>query len=160
MLNYPMNEVDALPSAVVESFAGVNNPFSMGSLRLGETVLDVGAGAGFDAILAARMVGPEGHVLGVDMTEEMRAKATASARMIGLGNVEFCDGLAENLPVPDESVDVVISNGVINLCPDKAAVYREIFRVLKPGGRFQIADVVVQKALPPDAKEDIGLWTG
>jgi SAM-dependent methyltransferase len=160
MLDYPLDVVDALPAGVVESFAGVNNPFSMGDLRPGETVLDVGSGAGFDAILAARMVGPTGRVIGVDMTPEMRAKAAANARLVGLTNVEFREGLAEALPVDDASVDVVISNGVLNLCPDKLAAYRELFRVLKPGGRLQIADVVVQKAVPSTAVVDIDLWTG
>jgi len=160
MLDYPMDVVDALPPRVVESFAGVNNPFSMGELRPGESVLDIGSGAGFDSLLAAQMVGPEGHVTGVDMTPEMRDKARANASLVGLGNVEFVDGLAENVPLPDASVDVVISNGAINLCPDKLAVYREIARVLKPGGRLQIADVVVQKPLPDDAVADIDLWTG
>lgn len=160
MLDYPMREVDALPAQAVESFAGVNNPFSMGTLRRGERVLDIGSGAGFDAILAARMVGPDGHVIGIDMTPEMRWKATANAALVGLTNVEFKDGLAERLPLPDATVDVVISNGVINLCPDKPAVYREMHRVLRPGGRVQIADVVVQKPLPDDAVADIDLWTG
>ena len=160
MLDYPMAVVDALPDAVVESFAGVNNPFSMGDLGPDEHVLDVGAGAGFDSILAAKMVGPRGHVIGVDMTPEMRAKATANVALVGLHNVEFKDGLAEQLPVEDSSIDVAISNGVINLVPDKLAVYREIYRVLKPGGRIQIADVVVQKPLPDDAVADIDLWTG
>ncbi len=160
MLDYPMAVVDALPDQVVESFAGVNNPFSMGELKPGERVLDIGSGAGFDSILAAQMVGPEGHVTGVDMTPEMRAKARSNSALVGLRNTEFTDGLAESLPLGDSSVDVVISNGVINLCPDKAAVYREIHRVLVPGGRLQIADVVVQKPLPDDAVADIDLWTG
>ena len=160
MLDYPMAVVDALPDAVVESFAGVNNPFSMGELNQGEAVLDIGSGAGFDSILAAQMVGPEGHVIGVDMTAEMRAKANSNAQLVGLRNVEYRDGLAEHLPVTDASIDVVISNGVINLCPDKLAVFKEINRVLKPGGRLQIADVVVQKPLPDDAVADIDLWTG
>ena len=160
MLDYPMDVVDSLPSSVVESFAGVNNPFSMGELKLGERVLDIGSGAGFDSILAARMVGNAGHVIGVDMTPEMREKAWANAALVELANVEFVDGLAERLPLADGSVDVVISNGVINLCPDKLAVYREIHRVLAPGGRLQIADVVVQKPLPDDAVADIDLWTG
>ena len=160
MLDYPMDVVDALPPQVVESFAGVNNPFSMGDLNQGQAVLDIGSGAGLDSLLAAQMVGPQGHVTGVDMTPEMREKARANASLVGLTNVEFKDGLAERLPLPDASIDVVISNGVINLCPDKLAVYREIGRVLKPGGRLQIADVVVQKPLPDDAVADIDLWTG
>lgn len=160
MLDYPASVVDALPDQVVESFAGVNNPFSMGELRPGAKVLDIGSGAGFDSILAAQMVGPEGHVTGVDMTPEMRTKARSNASLVGLQNTEFVDGLAESLPFGDSSFDVVISNGVINLCPDKLAVYTEINRVLKPGGRLQIADVVVQKPLPDDAVADIDLWTG
>lgn len=160
MLGYPMDVVDSLPGQVVESFAGVNNPFSMGELEPGQTVLDVGSGAGFDSVIAARMVGPEGHVIGVDMTPEMREKAVANVALLGLTNVDFRDGLAERLPVDDSSVDVVISNGAINLCPNKLAVYREIARVLKPGGKLQIADVVVQKPLPEEAVADIDLWTG
>jgi len=160
MLDYPMSVVDSLPDVVVESFAGVNNPFSMGELKSGEIVLDIGSGAGFDSILAAQMVGRTGHVIGVDMTAEMRAKATSNAALMGLGNIEYRDGLAEHLPLTDASIDVVISNGVINLCPDKLAVFKEIERVLRPGGRLQIADVVVQKPLPDDAVADIDLWTG
>jgi arsenite methyltransferase len=160
MLDYPMDVVDRLPPQVVESFAGVNNPFTMGQIEPGQRILDIGSGAGFDSLLAAQMVGPEGRVTGVDMTPEMRDKARANAALLGLSNVEFKDGLAERLPLPDASVDVVISNGAINLCPDKLAVYREIGRVLKPGGRLQIADIVVQKPLPDDAVADIDLWTG
>ena len=160
MLDYPMSVVDSLPDVVVESFAGVNNPFSMGELKSGEIVLDIGSGAGFDSILAAQMVGRTGHVIGVDMTAEMRAKATSNAALMGLGNIEYRDGLAEHLPLTDASIDVVISNGVINLCSDKLAVFKEIERVLRPGGRLQIADVVVQKPLPDDAVADIDLWTG
>ena len=160
MLGYPLDVVDALPAQVVESFAGVNNPFSMGDLRAGQVVVDVGSGAGFDALLAARMVGPSGRVIGVDMTAEMREKAADNARLAGVANVEWRDGLAEELPLDDASADVVISNGAINLCPDKRAVYREIHRVLRPGGRIQISDVVVQKPVPAEAKADIDLWTG
>lgn len=160
MLDYPMDVVDALPPQVVESFAGVNNPFSMGRLEPGAHVLDLGSGAGFDSILAGQMVGPQGHVTGVDMTSEMREKARANVALVGLANVEFMDGLAERLPLADASVDAVISNGVINLCPDKLAVYQEITRVLKPGGRLQIADVVVQRPVPDEAVADIDLWTG
>jgi arsenite methyltransferase len=160
MLDYPKTIVESLPPRVVESFAGVNNPFSMGELKAGEHVLDIGSGAGFDSILAAQMVGPRGQVIGVDMTPEMREKAQTNAELVGLANVKFVDGLAERLPIPDGSIDVVISNGVINLCPDKLGVYSEILRVLRPGGRVQIADVVVQKPLPDDAVADIDLWTG
>jgi arsenite methyltransferase len=160
MLNYPMDVVDGLPPQIVESFAGVNNPFTMGPLRPGQSVLDIGSGAGFDSLLAAQMVGPDGRVVGVDMTPEMREKAHANAALLGLRNVKFQDGLAERLPLPDASIDVVISNGVINLCPDKLAVYREVARVLKRGGRAQIADVVVQKKVPEAAVADIDLWTG
>jgi arsenite methyltransferase len=160
MLDYPSELVDSLPDQVVESFAGVNNPFSPGDLKPGEVVLDVGSGAGFDSILAAHMVGPSGRVFGVDMTAEMRTKAAANAALVRASNVKFLDGLAEDLPLPRESVDVIISNGVINLCPDKLAVYRELYRVLAPGGRLQIADVVVQQAVPDSAKADVELWTG
>ena len=132
----------------------------MGELKAGERVVDIGSGAGFDSILAGEMVGAEGEVTGVDMTPAMREKARSNAELVGLGTVTFVDGLAERLPLADASVDVAISNGVINLCPDKLGVYREIFRVLRPGGRLQIADVVVQKPLPEDAVADIDLWTG
>jgi SAM-dependent methyltransferase len=160
MLDYPMDVVDAHPDRDVESFAGVNNPFSMGELQAGQVVVDIGSGAGFDSILAVQMVGRSGKVIGVDMTPEMREKSRSNAAQLGMDNVEFRDGLAEDLPVADSSVDVVVSNGVINLCPDKLRVYREIYRVLKPGGKIQIADVVVQKPLPDDAVADIDLWTG
>jgi arsenite methyltransferase len=160
MLRYPDEWVNATPPAVVERFAGVGNPFRLGPLPEGAVVLDVGAGAGFDAQQAARQVGPRGRVIGVDLTPAMVAKARAGAAAAGLANVEFHEGRAEALPLPDASVDVVISNGVINLCPDKGAVYRELFRVLRPGGRLQVADVMVQMPVPDDAKADIDLWTG
>lgn len=159
-LGYPAARVDALPGAVVESFAGVGNPFSWGDLNPGETVIDLGAGAGFDALLAASMVGPNGRVIGVDMTRAMLDKARHNAAVLGLGNVGFREAYLEDLPLPDASADVVISNGVINLCPDKTSVLAEAYRVLKPGGRAQIADIVVARAVPDDAKEDIALWTG
>ncbi len=158
MLGYPQDVVDSLPAGIVESFAGTGNPFSMGGLRAGETVLDVGCGAGFDTLIAARQVGPSGRVISIDMTPAMLEKAEAGAREAGLGNVDFREGLAEVLPVGDNSVDVVISNGVINLCPDKMAAMQEIYRVLKPGGRAQIGDIVVHKEVPDDAKADIDLW--
>ena len=159
-LGYPHERVDALPDAVVESFAGVGNPFSWGDLRPGETVVDLGSGAGFDAVLAAEMVGPAGRVIGVDMTPAMLVKARRNAELLGLRHAEFREGFLEELPVADATADVVISNGVINLCPDKAAALGEAYRVLKPGGRLQVADILVAKEVPQSAKADIGLWTG
>jgi SAM-dependent methyltransferase len=150
----------ALPGRAVESFAGVANPFSLGRLRPGERIVDVGSGAGFDSFIAAGQVGPDGRVVGVDMTAEMLAKARASARALGLEQVEFREGLAEQLPVADEWADAVISNGVINLCPDKKAVFAEIRRVLRPGGRLQFADIANGRPVPPGALRDINLWTG
>jgi SAM-dependent methyltransferase len=152
--------VDALPESTVESFAGTGNPFSMGDLKPGESVLDLGCGAGFDTLIAAQQVGPEGTVIAVDMTPEMLAKAERGANQVGLTNIEFRSGYAEDLPVDDESIDVVISNGVINLCPDKIEVLEEIHRVLKPGARIQIADIVVHKEVPQESKDDIDLWSG
>lgn len=159
-LGYPSERVAALPDSVVESFAGVGNPFSWGDLRPGEHVVDLGSGAGFDALQAAQMVGASGHVTGVDMTPAMLAKSRENAALLGLTNVEFRKGFLEALPIDDTTADVVISNGVINLCPNKAAVLAESYRVLKPGGRLQIADIVVGKAVPDSAKQDIALWTG
>jgi arsenite methyltransferase len=159
-LGYSPEEIGAVPEGSLESFAGVGNPFVFGRLQPGETVLDVGSGAGFDSLIAARQVGPGGRVIGVDMTDAMLEKAWAGARVAGLEHIEFRKGLAEELPLDGASVAVVISNGVINLCPDKEVVYRELFRVLRPGGRLQIADIIVQKEVPQGAKEDIDLWTG
>jgi SAM-dependent methyltransferase len=159
-LGYSAERVDPRPEPVVESFAGVGNPFSWGELQPGEHVVDLGSGAGFDALLAASMVGPKGRVTGVDMTAAMVDKARHNADLLGLRNVEFREGLLEKLPLPDGQADVVISNGVINLCPDKATVLAEAFRVLKPGGRMQVSDIVVTRAVPDDAKQDIALWTG
>ena len=159
-LGYPADRVDPLPDPVVESFAGVGNPFSWGDLAPGETVVDLGSGAGFDALLAAQMVGPAGRVIGVDMTPAMVTKARRNAELLGLADVEFREGYLEELPVADGVADVVISNGVINLCPDKATVLAEAYRVLKPGGRLQVADIVVSRAVPEDAKADVALWTG
>lgn len=160
MLGYAPADVDWLPAATVESFAGTGNPLALGALPAGETVVDVGCGAGFDSLLAARQVGPSGRVIGVDMTPAMLAKARAGAVVLGLGNTEFREGVAEELPVASGTADVVISNGVINLCPDKMAVLGEIARVLKPGGRVQIADIVVHRPVPQEAKDDIDLWSG
>ncbi len=160
MLGYDDAIVNSLPQGAVESFAGTGNPFSFGDLRPGETVLDIGCGAGFDTLIAARQVGPGGRVIAVDMTPAMLEKAAAGARELGLNNVDCRQGLAEELPADSASVDVVISNGVINLCPDKVGVMKEVHRVLKPGGRFQIADIIVHKEVPQDAKDDIDLWSG
>jgi SAM-dependent methyltransferase len=160
MLGYTEEVLQTLPAGTVESFAGTGNPFSMGKLGPGETVLDIGCGAGFDSLIAARQVGSTGRVISFDMTPAMLEKAAASARDVGIANIEFRKGFAEAMPVEDASIDVVISNGVINLCPDKMAVMQEVNRVLKPGGRIQIADIVVHKEVPQDAKDDIDLWSG
>lgn len=159
-LGYPAGRVDALPGQVVESFAGVGNPFVWGEPAPGESVLDLGAGAGFDALQAAAMVGPSGTVIGVDMTPAMLDKARQNANLLGLTNAEFRQGYLESLPVDDASIDLIISNGVLNLCPDKAAALDEAFRVLKPGGRMQLSDTIVASAVPEDGKADINLWTG
>jgi len=160
MLGYPAETIEALPQGTVDSFAGTGNPFLFGDLLPGETVVDIGCGAGFDSLTAARQVGPTGRILSVDMTAEMRAKTAEGAAEMGLRNVEVLDGFAETLPVSDGAADVVISNGVINLCPDKQAVFREMFRVLKPGGRIQVGDILVHKEVPQEAKDDIELWSG
>jgi SAM-dependent methyltransferase len=159
MLGYPMAQVDIMPAQAVESFAGVGNPLALGPLHSGETVLDVGSGSGFDCFIAGQSVGPGGKVIGVDMTEAMLEKSRTTARQMGLNQVEFRHGFVEELPVPDASIDVVMSNGVINLCPDKYIVFAEIFRVLKPGGRLYLADIVVHKQVPDGAKANVDLWT-
>ena len=158
-LGYPA-ELARVPEAAVESFAGVANPFSLGRLQPGERVLDLGSGAGTDSLVAAQMVAPDGRVTGLDMTPEMVAKARAGAAEAGLGNVEFLEGEAERLPFPAETFDVVISNGVVDLIPDKDAVFSELFRVLRPGGRLQIADVTIQRPVSDEGKRNIDLWTG
>jgi arsenite methyltransferase len=159
MLGYPMELVDSMPPQAVESFAGVGNPCSLGAIGSGETVLDVGSGSGFDCFIAASMVGPSGKVIGVDMTEAMLEKSRETADKMGLEQVEFRKSFVEDLPVDDSSVDVVISNGVVNLCPDKYRVFAEIFRALKPGGRLYLADIVVHKRVPDGAKANVDLWT-
>ena len=159
-LGYEQEAVDALPDRAVESFAGVGNPFSLRRLQRGERVVDVGSGAGFDSFIAAGQVGVSGTVVGVDMTPEMLKKSTATADRLGMGNVEFREGLAEQLPIEDGWADAVISNGVINLCADKKSVFEEIFRVLRPGGRLQFADIANGRPVPPEAMRDIDLWTG
>ncbi|MEE9515947.1 MAG: methyltransferase domain-containing protein [Candidatus Adiutricales bacterium] len=160
ILGYDEAWVDAVPEGAVESFAGTGNPFSLGELEPGAHVVDMGSGAGFDSLIAARLVGPEGQVVGVDMTPEMLEKSRAAVAEAGLAQLEIREGYIESLPLPDGWADVVISNGVLNLCPDKPAVFREMYRVLKPGGRIQIADIMVRKAVPEEAKGDIDLWTG
>ncbi len=158
-LGYPP-ELAGVPSAAVESFAGVANPWELGRLAPGERVLDLGSGAGTDSLIAAQMVGEKGHVTGIDMTPQMLAKARAAAAEMGASNVEFVESEAESLPFPDESFDVVISNGVIDLVPDKDAVFAELFRVLAPGGRIQIADVTIQNPVSAEGRRNIDLWTG
>jgi len=159
-LGYADDAVAALPDRAVESFAGVGNPFQLRRLQPGERVVDVGSGAGFDSFVAAGQVGSQGRVVGVDMTPEMLEKSRATAAALSLAQVEFREGLAEELPVDDGWADAVISNGVINLCADKHAVLSEIQRVLKPGGWLQFADIANGRPVPEGALRDIDLWTG
>jgi arsenite methyltransferase len=159
-LGYPEPELSRVPDGSVESFAGVANPFVLGRIKPGETVLDLGCGAGTDLLVAAQMVGPDGRLIGVDMTPTMLERVRESAREMGLTNVEVHESLIESLPIEDASVDVVISNGVIDLVPDKEAVFAEIDRVLRPGGRLQLADVVIHTEVSDDARKRIDLWTG
>jgi len=158
-LGYP-SELARVPDSAVESFAGVANPWQLGPLNAGERVLDLGSGAGTDSLVAAQMVGEQGRVTGIDMTPAMLAKARAAAAEMGMTNVEFVEGEAERLPFPDESFDVVVSNGVIDLIPDKDAVFAELHRVLVPGGRMQIADVTIQNPVSEEGRRNIDLWTG
>lgn len=160
LLGYEEAWLEGIPEGSLESFAGTGNPFSLGTLQPGQQVVDVGSGAGFDSLIAARMVGPHGQIIGVDMTPAMLEKARRSAASAGLANVEFREGYAETLPVLDSWADVVISNGVLNLAPDKIAALTEMARALKPGGRLQIGDILVQKPVPMSAKRQIDLWTG
>ena len=159
-LGYDLALVDSFPAPAVECFAGVANPFSLREIQQGERVVDVGSGAGFDSLVAARAVGPSGAVVGVDMTPEMLDKARANAAAVGVTNVEFREGLAEALPVEDAWADVVISNGAINLCADKRSVFGEIARVLRPGGMLQLADIANGEPVPESALQDIDRWTG
>ncbi|MFN7087649.1 MAG: methyltransferase domain-containing protein [Burkholderiales bacterium] len=159
-LGYDPALVDSMPEAAVESFAGVANPFSLRALDPGEKVVDAGSGGGFDCFVAAHQVGPKGKVVGVDMLAEMLEKSRASAEFMGLKQVEFREGLLEQIPVEDGWADVVISNGVINLCADKRQVFSELWRILRPGGRLQFGDIANGKPVPAGALRDIDLWTG
>ena len=158
-LDYP-RELANVPDRAAESFAGVANPFTLGRLAPGERVLDLGSGAGTDSLVAAQMVGEQGRVTGIDMTSAMLTKARAAAVELRVTNVEFVEAEAEHLPFPEESFDVVISNGVIDLIPDKDAVFSELRRVLVPGGRMQIADVTIQNPVSAEGRRNIDLWTG
>lgn len=157
-LNYPSEELDAIPAGAVESFAGVGFFLDLAEIRAGETVLDLGSGSGLDSLLAARQVGASGRVIGIDMTDEQIDKSTRLATEAGFGQVTFERGYIEQLPVPDATADVVISNGVINLAPDKAAVFREVARVLRAGGRLALADIVTESSLPEGVTCDAALW--
>ncbi len=158
-LGYGREELADLPEGVTAAFAGVGNPLSLGRPRPGETVVDIGAGSGMDTFLAARAVGAHGRVIAVDMTEAMLERGRENVALTGLRQIDYREGLAEALPVADASADVVISNGVINLSTDKDAVFREAFRVLRAGGRLQVADIVVHKDIPAAGREDIAIWT-
>ena len=159
-LGYNASLVDAMPDAAVESFAGVANPFSLRDLDPGEKVVDAGSGGGFDCFVAGHQVGPQGKVVGIDMLPEMLEKSRATADLMGLKQIEFREGLLEQIPVQDRWADVVISNGVINLCADKKQVFSELWRVLRPGGRLQFGDIANGKPVPAGALRDIELWTG
>ena len=158
-LGYDSAVVDAMPDAAVESFAGVASPFSLRPLEQGESVVDAGSGAGFDSFIAAHQIGLRGRVVGVDMLPEMLEKSRKTAELMGLKNLEFREGLLEEIPVEDGWADVVISNGVINLCADKKRVFSEIWRVLRPGGRLQFGDIASGQPIPESALRDLDLWT-
>jgi ubiquinone/menaquinone biosynthesis C-methylase UbiE len=159
-LGYDAAELAALPTSCTASFAGIGNPHSIAPILPGETVLDIGCGAGMDLLIAARRVGPGGRAIGLDMTEAMRDRACTSAAKAGLTNVEVNQADATSLPLPDASIDVVISNGVLNLVPEKEKAFAEIRRVLRPGGRLQIADIVLDAELGDEVRRNIDLWTG
>ncbi len=159
-VGYDADVLDTVPDQALEAFAGIAHPFHFGLPAEGEKVVDIGSGSGTDAMIAARAVGDEGYVIGVDMTSEMLELARSTASDAGISNVEFREGLAEHLPVEDGWADLVISNGVLNLVPDKVGAYQEVMRVLRPGGRIQIGDICVDKPVPESAKRDIDLWTG
>jgi len=159
-IGYDKDLYDTVPEKNIASFAGTGNPFNLGPINPGDVVVDVGSGSGFDSLIASKMVGPKGRVIGIDMTPAMLKKARSGASEIGVINVEFREGHAEDLPLPDEFADVIISNGVLNLTPDKRKTLSEWERVLKPGGRLYIGDILVAKSIPQSALNDISLWTG
>jgi 2-polyprenyl-3-methyl-5-hydroxy-6-metoxy-1,4-benzoquinol methylase len=160
LLGYSDELLEGIPEESISRLAGTGNPFALGPMHAGETVVELGCGAGMDTMIASRMVGPNGHVISIDMTPEMLDEARAAASTCGATNIDFHLGYIENIPLPDASADVIISNGVINLAPDKKRVFREMHRVLKPEGRLQIGDIIVQKAVPESAKRNIDLWAG
>lgn len=160
MLGYPREWIEWLPADAVRSMAGTGNPLGLGRVEPGQRVVDCGSGAGADALIAARLVSPGGEVIGIDMTEEMLAAARANAAAAGVSNVEFRHGFLERLPVSSRWADVLISNGALNLVPDKAAALHEMYRVLRPGGRLQLADIVLDRAVSASSKQDVSLWTG
>lgn len=160
ILGYSEDWLQSVPETSIESFVGTGNPFTLGKIASGERVLDLGSGAGIDSLISSRMVGDTGQVVGVDMTEAMVEKARRSARESGAGNVEFRVGYLEDLPVDDEWADVIVSNGAFNLVPNKSAALAEMYRALKPGGRLQLADILIEVPVPEAAKEMIELWTG
>ncbi|MBW2444030.1 MAG: methyltransferase domain-containing protein [Deltaproteobacteria bacterium] len=159
-IGYDLSVYEGVPEDNIASFAGTGNPFKLGPIHPGDIVVDVGSGSGFDSLIASKMVGPEGKVIGIDMTDEMLNKARSGAEAMGAAHAEFRKGFAESLPLPDGYADVVISNGVLNLTPDKVKTLSEWARILKPGGRLYIGDILVAKSIPPEALEDISLWTG
>jgi SAM-dependent methyltransferase len=158
-LGYDPEAIDRLPGSITESFAGVGNPLSLGEVRPGATALDLGSGAGLDSILAARRVGPRGQVIGIDMTPEMVEKARRNAQAVGLSNVEFLNAPAEAIPLGDDTADVALCNGLFNLCPDKPRALAEVYRVLKPGGRFLIADILLEDRVTPEEVARKGTWS-
>lgn len=160
IVGYKDEWLKGVSESSIESFAGTGNPFAMGTLTHGEKVVDVGSGGGIDSFVAARMVGADGKVIGIDMTPAMLEKARVAAVKSNIHNVEFIEAYMEEIPVPDSWADVVISNGVLNLTPDKQKVFGEMFRLLRPGGRLQIADIMVSREVPEGAKRKIDLWTG
>jgi len=160
LLGYTDAMLDGIPESSISRLAGTGNPFALGLLAPGEFVVELGCGAGLDTLIASRMVGPTGRVVAIDMTEEMLDEARAAASAVGATNIDFHLGYIETIPLPDASADVIISNGVINLAPDKKRVFHEMHRVLKDDGRLQIGDIIVQKAVPESAKRNIDLWAG